>query len=483
METNQNTEQSPSEEGGQQQLHDGYYFLGIRFNSDVIQGTDYREIAARLFLAPRISCDRVNAIVNNLESEKMSMDSFLRRTDVQIDQLRNRVDDDDDDDISYKMSLKIEDWIDNFGFRSEEIDFITEHFGFTFEDLNGKSDPPQKNLSAEEMAAYVKQFVFGQDEAIDQLAVPFSQHLESKRNRTHSPIKTPVLLMGPTGVGKSEIYRRFAELCDCPVIRINTTEITPQSWRGLHITDLFLNSLRNGIPAEELEYAIVVFNEFDKLTHYGNRITSDKGADMDLDMQRDLMHLFDYGATISINDDNPLSDYRGVQLSVNNLLVVFDGAFSGIEEVIKQRCNVRNAIGFVNQKSDQNKPNWMKQVCEKDLEVWGYLPELLGRIGLMCVLDPLSVSTMMKIMAGAKESILQAHIDYCKQYNVDLVFSDDAVLCIAERAMQSGLGFRNVKTLLARCLSPLYFKLKLAGDNLGQSVSVDRAYIEKALDR
>lgn len=144
MEAKQNTEQSPSEEDGQQQPHDGYCFLGIRFNSDAIQGTDYKEIAARLFVSSRIPCDRVNAIVNNLESGKMSMDSFLRRTDFQIDQLRNR-----EEDFTYKMSLKIDDWIDNFGFRPEQIDFITEHFGFTFDDLNGKCDSAQENLSLE----------------------------------------------------------------------------------------------------------------------------------------------------------------------------------------------------------------------------------------------------------------------------------------------------------------------------------------------
>lgn len=472
------TEQKPLNEDQQHPSHNYYYFLGIRFKSDSIQGVDYREIAARLFLSPCIPCAKINAIVNSLENKKLSIDSFLRRTDLQIKQLRDK----NDIDISDKMVDKIESWIDDFGFNRDELDFIKDRYGLTYEDLMSSVATPEIP-TAKELADYVKQFVIGQDESIDQLAVPFAQHLESKRNGSYSPIKTPVLLLGPTGVGKSEIYRRFAEICECPVVRINTTEITPQSWRGLHIPDFFLSALKSGTPVEELEYAIVVFNEFDKITHYGNRITSEKGSDMDMDLQRDVMQLFDYGNSISIVDDTPLSNFSRIQLPVNNLLIVFDGAFSGIEEIIKVRCNARNTIGFVTQETSQTERNWMKLVCEKDLEEWGYIPELLGRIGLTCVLNPLSTSMMMKIMTEAKESALQAHIDYCKQHNVNLVFTDDAKYYIAELAQKSGLGFRNVKTLLARCLSPMYFRMGHAVDNQEQLVNVDKAYIEKALNR
>jgi ATP-dependent Clp protease ATP-binding subunit ClpX len=205
---------------------------------------------------------------------------------------------------------------------------------------------------------------------------------------------------------------------------------------------------------------------------------------MDADLQRDIMHILD-NESITIFDDNPLthSQYNGLKLSTQNMMVVFAGAFSGIEEIIKQRYLVGNAIGFVSQNTTHSQTNWMKRVCEKDLEAWGYLPELIGRIGYTCVLNPLSSDVMVKIMSSAKESVLQANIDYCKQHNVNLVFTDEAIRYIAELAYKSGLGFRNVKTLLARCLSPMYFQMGRAIENHEQQVNVDKAYIEKALSR
>lgn len=476
-------EKEEQEKELQQLAQTAEYFLGIGFKADTVQGMDYREVAVRIFLSPTISCKKVNAVVKSLETGKMSIDTFLKRTDSQILRLREQ---DEDDNIVDLMIDRIENWPLEFGFLDkEEWAYITNHFGFTYEDLYAHDEPSDTISSAEELADYVKQNVIGQDEVINQLAVPFWQHLEGKRDGVCSFIKTPVLLMGPTGCGKSEIYRRFAELCgDCPIIRISSNEITPTGWKGVHITDYFLNKLKSGVQKEELEHAVLVFDEFDKITHFNIGIASDKGAEMDADLQRDIMHILDRDF-ITIFDDNPLShsQYNGLELSTKNLMVVFAGAFGGIEDIVKRRCNAGKAIGFVNQDGAQIQTNWMKQVCEKDLEEWGLFPELIGRLGAICVLNPLTSDMMMRIMSSAKESILQAHIEYCKQHNVNLVFTDEAIRYIAELAYNSGLGFRNVKTLLARCLSPMYFRMGRAVENQEQQVNVDKAYVEKALGR
>ena len=104
--------------------------MGITFKSDNVQGMDYREVAARIFISPRIPCEKVLAIVDHLERGRMSIDDFLVRTNIQIQQLRDK-----DEYMADKMVEKIEKWIDEFGYSADEINFITEHFGFNYDDL------------------------------------------------------------------------------------------------------------------------------------------------------------------------------------------------------------------------------------------------------------------------------------------------------------------------------------------------------------
>lgn len=110
------------------------YYMGITFKSDNVQGMDYREVAARIFISPRIPCEKVMTVVDYLERGRMSIDDFLVRTNIQIQQLRDK-----DEYMADKMVEKIEKWIDEFGFSADEIDFITEHFGFTYDDLLASS--------------------------------------------------------------------------------------------------------------------------------------------------------------------------------------------------------------------------------------------------------------------------------------------------------------------------------------------------------
>ena len=273
-----------------------------------------QDIAARLFICPRISPEHATKMLNLLVNGKLSIESFIDRTDTYIKELSRQKE--NGDDIPYIMNNKLDAWVRTFKTPThKDYEYLEKTFGFSKEDLLGTTaietakdtvKEPVKNStalvkSAKEMAAYVKQFIKGQNEAIDKLSVPFYQHLDSKRKQYTSKIKTPVLVMGPTGVGKSEMLRIFGKICDCPVIRINSSEIVPAAWRGLHINDILARE---------------------------------------------------------VNDN-----------------------------------------------------------------------------------------------------ILQSHIDFCSNNNVDLVFEEDAIRYIAAEAHKSGLGFRNVKTLLSKALNRLYYDL------------------------
>lgn len=455
-------------------------YCGIHIKSNYEM--DAQEIAARLFLCPRISPSHVKRMLELLSSGKISIETIKKTTDEGMGELRSWII--NGDNVPSIMSKRLEEWSLVFKRPNrEDFIYIKAKLGFDEVELFGHKSNTHKIKvnSARELANYVKEYIKGQDEAIEQLSVPFFQHLDSRRNHYTCRIKTPVLLMGPTGIGKSEMLRVFARACDCPVIRINSSEVTPTNWRGLHINDVIARELSDKVTIKDLEYAIIVFHEFDKLTHHNQTIIGNTGTDADADMMRDIMRLFETEHSLHLEDgfDSQKMNSKYYKLPVDNLLVVFDGAFSGIEAIIKRRLNVGSTIGFTtSNKTSYDGANLQSLVTNEDLIEWGYMPELIGRIGNVVVLNPLSTETIYQIMVAAKESILKSHIDYCSRKNIELHFSKEALYYIADEAQKSGLGFRNVKTLLSKALNHLYYDLPASkGTHKKQIIEVSKEYV------
>ena len=457
-----------------------YFGLEIKDNGKF----DALNVAARLFLCPRITPEHAIKMVDMLEKGSITVEGFRERTNefiYELVSLKNTP-----KGITSIMRNKLEAWEKILKAPTqEEYEYIETFFTFSKETLFGNEqqkqigDPLKSPIS---MAAYVKQYVKGQDDAIDKLAVPFFLHHDSKSKKYTSRIKTPVLLMGPTGSGKSEMIRHFAKICDCPVIRINSSEITPTGWRGISATDVIARELRNGTTIDDLKYAIIVFHEFDKITHHNQNIIGTCGTDMDNDMMRDIMRFFETDHSLHLEDStHPTGDtYR---LPVDNLLIVFDGAFSGMENIIKKRLNLRQKVGFSqNSSSGYDESNLLQYVKTEDLEEWGYMPELLGRIGETVVLNPLSTDVIYEIMISAKESVLQSHIEFWLKNNIDLQFDEKALRYIASEAYKSGLGFRNVKALLAKALKSMYFNMIQSSSTQENTiVKISEEYIKEHL--
>ncbi len=198
---------------------------------------------------------------------------------------------------------------------------------------------------------------------------------------------------------------------------------------------------------------------------------------------RDIMRLFETGHSLKLENQYTQSTY---ELPVDDLMIVFDGAFYGIEKIIAKRLDINRGVGFTT-KADKSvdTASLMRLATADDLIKWGFMPELIGRIGNICVLNPLTPEDIYNIMTEAEDNVLSAHIDYCRSHNIDLRFNDGALRLIAERAHSSGLGFRNVKTLLARCMNSFYFDLDYSIDLTGKqkTVTINKDFIARQLDR
>lgn len=465
-------------------------FLGVPFvKGDKINQDNQKVLIANLFLNPQITVAHVEYYLSQIEAGKMSIERLMKMSTKGLATIKSYK------SLEYQfsdvMQTKIKQWFEVFGVPTgDDWAYIKKHHGLNREIFMKENVCLPMELmsfhSAKEMATHVKQYVICQDAAIEAFSVPVFLQNESRKKRLPFRMATPMVLIGRTGSGKSEMCFQFGQICECPIFHINSSEVVPTSWRGQHITDKLAQAIQNGMTIDELRYAIIVFDEFDKISHHGQRIVSDKGSDFDTDMMRDIMKLFETGQDLFLECGLNSNDYstKGYRLPTDNLLVVFAGAFNGIENIVRKRVCPNNSIGF--SKSTSSTPpvdDLLKLVTTEDLKEWGFMPELIGRIGNICVLNSLTSEMIYRIMTTAKNSVLQSHIEYCQQHNIKLKFTPKALRLIADEAYKSGLGFRNVKTLLSKCLNSLYYELRDEPEkNEVQTVNIDQDYIVKQLN-
>lgn len=317
--------------------------------------------------------------------------------------------------------------------------------------------PKNKYSSPRELSNEVKKYIKGQDDVVESVAIPFFQHMESMRNRTCCEIKGSFIIIGNTGTGKSEMLRRFAELCDVPVIRINTSDCVPSAWTGKHIQDFISSEINDKTDLEKLRYAVLVFNEFDKITHHNTTHVSSKSSDWEKDMQAEFLKFYDKGYELLIQRPIQNGITETYRLATENLLLCFDGAFTGLEQIIDKRTGQDSKIGYAPVPKSSERTSGKLQVVTEDLAKWGYGTELLGRIGTFLVMNPMSEELMVEVLTNASDNILDTHVKECAQYGITLKFSDEAIRTIAHNAIEKKLGFRGIKPLLNEILKPIYY--------------------------
>lgn len=437
------------------------------------------ELAAWLFLAFNVGLEKVDTVIDMLKEgtlneehvvEKLKHDYVYIPEEIFISELQGRY----------------EEWAKKYAaFTKKEINYLKK-LGISKE-IFGLVDEKQKINSPESLATQIKGYVKGQDHVIDTLSVPFFQHRMSMLGGYDLSFKAPSLIIGPTGVGKSEIIRRFCDEIGCKFIRINSSDATPNSWRGLSIGQIIASQLGDPDDVSGLKHAVLVIHELDKVVTQNCRITSDSSTDFSRDFQRDLMRLFETNHNLRVEygygcDGKP----QIYDIPVGNMLIIFDGCFNGLEDIVKKRMNVnvRKSVGFnteAYQKIEQQ--DYLKHVTGEDLITFGLMPELVGRLsGNICVANKLTSDAIYNIMTSAKENVVQSHVDYCsKFFNTKISFEEDALRYISDMACESGLGFRNVNTLLSSALNKFYYSLSPCQKSKAKKVVFDKSYIVEQL--
>lgn len=291
--------------------------------------------------------------------------------------------------------------------------------------------------------------------------------------------KSNILMIGPTGSGKTYLVRTLARLLDVPLAIADATSLTEAGYIGDDIESVVSKLLAAaGNDVERAEHGIIFIDEIDKIAKKRETNTRDVSGES---VQQELLKLLE-GSRVEVpvgsNQKNALTPLKTV--NTDHILFICGGAFPDLERIIKERLNKTSSMGFGAELRDryQENPDILSQVTNKDLREFGMIPEFLGRLPVTVTLGKLTEKLLVKILKEPKNAILKQYIKLLEMDEVKLVFEEEALVWIAQEAIKRDTGARALRAILEEYMLDIMYEIP-KDPNIG-SVVVTRPYLEKS---